>query len=213
MAKNPSTRKVGAGKSAPADLETRLVDAMLELAETEGWRGVTMTAIALGAGAALSEIYPAYRSRLSVLDAFFERVDRAVVASPFTFAPEDGARDRLFEVLMRRFDALQPHREAIRRISRGARRDPVTAAFILRRQARSMAWMLEAAGLSSDGACGAVKAAGLAGVWLSVLPVWLADESEDLSRTMAALDRGLGRADRCAATVFNGRHRPEPAAG
>ncbi len=213
MAKKPSSRKSGAGKADVADLETRLVDAMLELAETEGWRGVTMAAVAAGAGAALSEIYPSYRTRQSVLGAFFRRVDRAVVAAPFAFAPEDGPRDRLFEVLMRRFDALQPHREAIRRISRGARRDPVAAACLLRRQARSMAWMLEAAGMSSDGARGAVKAAGLAAVWLSVLPVWLADDSDDLSRTMAALDRGLGRADRCAATMFNCRRRPEPAAG
>ena len=75
----------------------------------------------------LSELYPAWRSRMAVLAAFMRRIDREVVETDFAFAPEDTARDRLFEVLMGRFDALQPHREAIQRIRAGAMRDPIAS--------------------------------------------------------------------------------------
>ncbi len=209
MAKKPSTGKGGARKAAPKDLETRLIDAMLALVAREGWPSVTLPAIADGAGAKLSELYPAWRSRMAVLVAFMRRIDREVIETDFAFAPEDTVRDRLFEVLMRRFDALQPHREAVRRIRAGAARDPAASAAMMRQLGCSMAWMLEAAGLSSDGIAGKLKIAGLSGLWLRCMAVWVEDDSKDMSRTMAELDRGLKRADRWAEILFCRRRTGE----
>ena len=59
----------------------------------------------------------------------------------------------------------------------------------------SMAWMLEAAGVPATGWRGTLRVQGLTAVWLYTLRAWLADESADLSGTMAALDRALGRAE------------------
>ena len=207
MARKPSTSKSGADKATAKDIEARLIDAMLELVTRDGWAGVTLPAIAEDAGARLSELYPAWRSRTAVLIAFMRRIDRAVIETDFAFSPEDAARDRLFEVLMRRFDALQPHREAVHRIRAGVTRDPATSAAMMRQMGRSMAWMLEAAGLSADGIAGKVKVAGLIGLWLRCMAVWVEDDSKDMSRTMAELDRGLKRADRWAEIVFC-RRRP-----
>jgi len=205
MAKKPSAGKGGAGKAAPKDLETRLIDAMLDLAAREGWQGVTLPAIAGGAGARLSELYPAWRSRMAVMTAFTRRIDREILETDFAFAPEDTARDRLFEVLMRRFDALQPHREAVRTIRTGMMRDPVASAAMMSQLGCSMAWMLEAARLSSDGIAGKIKIAGLTALWLRCVAVWVEDDSKDMSRTMAELDRGLARVDRWAEVVFRRR--------
>jgi len=207
MAKKPSTGKGGARKTATKDLETKLIDAMLELAARDGWQGVTLSTIAAGAGVGLSELYPAWRSRMAVLAAFMRRIDREVVETDFAFAPEDTARDRLFEVLMRRFDALQPHREAVRRIRAGMARDALESAAMMCQLGCSLAWMLEAAQLSPEGVTGKVKIAGLTGLWLRCIAVWVEDDSKDMSRTMAALDRGLARIDRWAEVAFR-RRRP-----
>jgi len=164
MAKKPSAKKSAPRKTAAKDLETRLVDAMLELAESEGWRGLTVAAIARQAGLSLADLHPRYGSRAAILAAFTRRIDHAVVAADFAFAPEDTARDRLFEVIMRRFDMLQPHREALRRIRAGLLVDPLAMAEMLPAFGCSMAWTLEAAEIASDGAAGHAKAAGLTGV-------------------------------------------------
>jgi hypothetical protein len=55
--------------------------------------------------------------------------------------------------------------------------------------------MLEAASLDASGVRGALRARGLALVWLATLRAFLADESEDLGSTMAALDKALKRAE------------------
>jgi len=212
MAKKPSAPKTGASKSGAKDIESRLVDAMLALVEAEGWRGLSIAAIARDAGVKLVDLHPDFGSRPAILAAFARRIDKAVVASDFAFAPEDTARDRLFEVIMRRFDVLRPYREALRRIRAGLLFDPLAALATLPAFGCSMSWMLEAAEIASDGAAGHAKAAGLAGVWASTFRVWLDDDTPDLARTMAALDRNLGRAGRCAEVLFGRRARPASAA-
>ncbi|MDH5410621.1 MAG: TetR family transcriptional regulator [Alphaproteobacteria bacterium] len=205
MAKKPSASKGGADKAATKNIEDRLIDTMLDLAAREGWQSVTLSAIAEGAGVKLSELYPAWRSRMAVLAAFMRRIDREVVESDFGFTPDDIARDRLFEVLMRRFDALQIHRKAVLRIRTEIMRDPAASAAMLGQLGCSMAWMLQAAGLSSDGVAGKVKIAGLTGLWMRCAATWARDDSEDMSQTMAELDRGLKQADRWAGAIFHKR--------
>jgi hypothetical protein len=54
-----------------------------------------------------------------------------------------------------------------------------------------MAWMLEASGVSCAGWRGLARTHLLTGIYLSVLRVWLDDDSADAMKTMAALDRRL----------------------
>ena len=124
----------------------------------------------------------------------------------------DSARERLFDTLMRRFDALKPHRDAVRAIARDsvARPAALLGMPILR---RSMGWMLEASGISSAGCRGHLLSHLLAGLYLSVLRVFLDDDSPDLARTMAALDRGLKRGETlCRALPSRRREAASPAA-
>ena len=104
-------------------------------------------------------------------------------------------RDRLFDLLMRRFDvcALKPHRGAIGALWRELPRDPLAAAPLAPALARSMAWMLEAAGAPPRLPFGPVRVKLLAGIHLSTMRVWLQDDSEDLGPTMARLDKALKR--------------------
>jgi len=57
---------------------------------------------------------------------------------------------------------------------------------------------LEFAGISSAGLKGRLKTKGLAALYLRCLRVWLDDDSADLSKTMAILDRSLTRAEKLA---------------
>ena len=76
--------------------------------------------------------------------------------------------------------------------------------------------MLEAAGLSSSGLIGALRAKGLALVYGEAFRVWLGDDSKDMAKTMAALDRALRRAERivclCRPRGQNGAEGAEGAA-
>ena len=60
---------------------------------------------------------------------------------------------------------------------------------------RSMSWSLEAAGVGSVGPAGRLRVKGLAAIYAGAVCVWLRDDSPDLGRTMAHLDRSLRRAE------------------
>jgi hypothetical protein len=109
---------------------------------------------------------------------------------------EEPARERLFDVLMRRLEALAPYKEAVHSLLRSARRNPGLALALNAMAVRSQAWMLEAAGIGAHGPRGALRAQGAALMFARVLRVWFDDDEPGLDRTMAALGRGLSSAER-----------------
>lgn len=183
-----------------ADLPKHILGCALELAAERGWRAISLSDIATAAKVPLSQLYAIYPSKAAILDAFERDLDEQVLAAmekevPDGEAAEESVRDRLFDVLMHRFDALEPRREAVKSILNGTRRDPLLALASLGQFMRSMGCMLEAAGVSAAGLPGTIRVKGLSAIYLATLRVWLKDESEDKARTMAALDSRLRRVE------------------
>jgi AcrR family transcriptional regulator len=181
--------------SAKPTVETRIVDAALTLAARDGWASVSLAAIAAEAHLDVLQLYAVFRSKSAILAAFHRRIDEAALAGAGADETER-PRDRLFGTVMRRFDALNPHKEAVRAIAGGAAADPLAALCDVPALLNSMGWMLEVSGVSASGWVGRARIKLLLGIYLSVLRVWLADDSADMSRTMAALDARLRMAER-----------------
>lgn len=188
------------------DHAARALDAALELAATRPWRAISLGEIAGAAGLTLLQLHETYASKNAILDGLSARIDAVVLSDSGSDLDGEPARDRLFDVLMRRLEAQAPHREALRSVARAACGDPLAAAAALCRLQRSMRWMLEAAGIDSSGPAGRMRTRALALIYVDVMRVWFADESPDLGKTMVALDRRLEQADR-AATRFAGLGR------
>ena len=149
----------------------------------------------------MAELYRLFPDKLALVAGFMARIDGEVLAgTPEVLDPEETVRDRLFDMLMRRFDALKPHRPTLNSIRRAGLRDPVTALVLGPALMRSMAGMLEAAGVSSRGVPGAVRQNALAAIYAAVSRVFEKDDSGDLSKTMAALDSRLKTAEKWAQT-------------
>ncbi len=169
----------------------RILDAALRLIGEQGWRHLSMTAIAAEARLPLVRLYREFRSRPAILCGFSRRIDEAVLATPVEAETGERPRDRVFDLLMRRFDALQPYRAALEVLGRELPTDPPAALAAGAGVLRSVGWMLEAAGVSTQGLGGAVALKLTAGVYLTTLRLWLRDDTPDLAPTMAALDRRL----------------------
>lgn len=201
-----------------SDIPGRIISATLELAAADGWSAFSMADIAARAGISLAALQGAFPAKVFIVTGFLQRIDDKVLAD---IADGDGGEpvhDRLFDILMARFDALNPHKAALAAILRGVATDPGAGLILVPRFMHSMAWMLEAAGLSSGGLAGLVRTQGLAMIYLNALRVWLYDDTEDMARTMAALDKGLRRAGRlvgmcCSERPPEGGEKAPPATG
>jgi AcrR family transcriptional regulator len=179
-----------------ASAET-VLDAFIGLISERGFVEVTLRDVAAAADLGLADLYRLYPDKVALVAAFMARIDAAVLAgTPRQADPEETARDRLFDVMMRRYDALKPYRAASAAIRRAGTRDPLLALAMGPALRRSMAAMLEAAALPSDGLRGAVRQNGLLAIHYAVARVFDRDDSVDLSKTMAALDSRLKMAER-----------------
>jgi AcrR family transcriptional regulator len=198
-----------ANASSPSDAD-RIIDAMLALIPTEGWRRLSLAAIAAAAGLSILQVYRLFRSKQAILRGFVRRIDEIVLAEPPPAEPDERPRDRLFDLLMRRFDALQPYKAALDELRRELPGDPVTTLCAGSALLRSMRWMLEAAGVPTSGIRGALAIRLAAAAYLSTMRVWQRDDSADLGRTMAALDARLRRIERVFAPARTTRNGGEP---
>src|ERR1700692_2080256 len=150
---SPATPVAPAGE--PRD---RIIDAMMRLAAANGFREIGLSGISAEAAVSVSAGRRNFDGKLGILAAFSRRVDEQVLDKGA--AEGEGARDRLFEVLMRRFEALVPYRDALRRIIRSARRDLRLARSLHRIAKRSQMWMLVGADIHKGGLVGRLARGG-----------------------------------------------------
>jgi hypothetical protein len=188
------------------EFDTALVGAAFSLAAAEGWRSVSPAAAARRAGLDLAVTRQRYSGQVGILRAFGRLADAHALTGALTEGP---VRERLFDILMRRFDFLQLHRAGVLALLRALPAEPPLALCLARATVTSMGWMLEGAGVSAHGLRGQIRKKGLTLVWGYGLRAWVRDDSTDLTATMAAVDKALDRADAIAARFH---HAPAPEA-
>jgi AcrR family transcriptional regulator len=203
----PNSPRAPATTTPPRGATNRdkAVDALMALLAERRFEDIGLAEIAGRAGLSLSQLRGEFGSSLAILAAHIKDIDRQVLeggdADKTEDLAEEPARERLFEVLMRRLEVLAPYKAAVRSLMHSARRNPGLALTLNGMALRSQRWMLTAAGISTQGPRGVLRAQGAALMFANVLAVWVNDEEPGLDRTMAALDRGLASAERWSGFV------------
>jgi AcrR family transcriptional regulator len=174
-----------------AEIREALAKAALRVAATQGWRGVSLFDLAAAAGRPIGDFYGA--TLTAAVDCVEEAFDRAVgegLSAPDASQP---LRDRLFDLIMQRFEAMEPHRAAVLAMEPAG--DPVALAHQHLRNVRLAEWVIALAGIEAEGVTGKARAQGLAVIIAQTRAAWRQDTAGDFARTMSALDKGLRRAE------------------
>jgi ubiquinone biosynthesis protein COQ9 len=173
------------------DFDRALIAAAFAEAGASGWHRLSIAAAARKAGLDLARARARFSGRCALLLRFGQIADQSALTGMMPDAP---VRDALFDMLMRRIDVLQANRAGVLALMRALPFDPAAAALLAAASLRSMAWLLDAAGVEA-GPLAPLRAKGLLAVWLWTVRAWQRDETVDLAATMAALDHALGRAE------------------
>ena len=172
--------------------EGQIIAAALRLAAERPWANISLREIAEAAGVDLVTLRKSFSSKSSIIAAYARAIDDEVLSAPPKLETGQSPRDALFEVIMNRFDAMEPHRTALRSMTQNGLPD----AALVKPFLASIEWMLHAAGISTDGLRGRARVAGLATLYSSVFLTWLNDSDPGYARTMATLDRRLRSGER-----------------
>jgi AcrR family transcriptional regulator len=169
----------------------RIRQAAFALAERKPWHEITIAAIAQQSGLSIAAIMHDVPSKAAILRDFSRDIDKAMLVV-FEKYPADGeAHDRLFDVIIKRLEIMQPYRPVIGSVLKRRIGDPGEAAVLLQSVAATVGWIAAAAKVEEEPAWQALGRIGLGRAYVKAVTAWVADDDPGLSRTMAALDRAL----------------------
>ncbi len=180
------------------------VRAALKLAETGRWGELTLAAIAKQAGLTLKDFH-GVADKADLSDAVESLFDAGM--SEGSFEADEAARTRLFDVIMMRFEVMEEVRDGAMSYLRWRDRSLGGLAQRVMARAATAKWALACAEL--DGDDGLPRAAQLAGLGWAIAQAeraWRRETSPDMTRTMAALDTELIKAEERAGWLK--RRRP-----
>src|ERR1700761_1265986 len=110
----PQRRTAAQTASAPQSERDKIVAAFLKLLAEKRIEQIGFAEIADEAGVPLADLRDMFASPIGMLAAHMKSVDRAVLSGDFADMEEEPARERLFDVLMRRLEVMAAQREAVR---------------------------------------------------------------------------------------------------
>ena len=183
--------------------------AALGLAAEKPWAEITLAEIASRAGLTLQDFH-GVGGREDIVEALDDYFDSAMSAEG---VPEDSsARERLFDVIMKRFEAMEDHRAGLRELMKFRETSLSHVVRLPVHRHATAAWALASAGVDDDtGAPASLKRIAIAFVIAETERAWRREKSADFALTMAALDKGLRRAEDRLGQLrrFTGR-KPSP---
>ncbi len=184
--------------SKTGKMRKAVTEALMALAAEKDWDAISLHEIAAHANIPLSELRQKFASKRQILAAFIRQIDDQVLHKFDGSKADESPRERLFDVIMTRFEILAPYKKGLQNIYDHTRLSPSLSARLLADMLNSHYWMLAASGINAEGLHGFWRVPGIMGIYAAVFPIWLEDEDPGLAKTMAALDRRLARAERWA---------------
>jgi AcrR family transcriptional regulator len=179
-------------------LKDRVIEAGLNLFAVSGFHQTDLNQIAQKAECQPEDLQALLSDKADILLLLEQKIDAEILDAVQPRDPEESVRDRLFDLLMQRFDGLAAYRAGIKSAAQAALSSPCLFLSKAPRGIRQFGAYLDVAGTSSKGLAGMLRMKGLAAVYLFGLRAFLEDESDDLAKTMAALDKALARAEMAA---------------
>ncbi|MDR3425786.1 MAG: hypothetical protein P4M13_12070 [Alphaproteobacteria bacterium] len=180
-------------KNAHSSENVKICAAALRLAAAKGWEQATLDAIAKGAKLSLAKLKQRFVALPDIAALIVAEITREALAAA---KPAGSAHDVLFDLLMSRFEIMQKNRKAILSIADAARRDVKLSRALARASLQSAYALIDAAKIPAPPR--PLLALGLSAVHGWAFLVWRRDDSRDMAKTMAALDRGLRLAGKAA---------------
>ncbi|MBL1146480.1 MAG: TetR family transcriptional regulator [Pseudomonadota bacterium] len=173
----------------------KILAAALELAAKRAWDSVSLLDISREAGLPHQDITAVFPQKYDITEAVLRDIDDHMSIEDLGLdEARDSLKDRLFEVVMFRFDLLNENREAMVSMLKPAMQSLEQAARHKQGFCHSMRLIMEKAEMDCNHVLKEdILIAALALVYMMTVKIWLKDDSPDMTKTMAALDRYLAR--------------------
>lgn len=167
----------------------------MDLAAEQGWNKMSLSDAARRCSLSLDVVRKIFPCKTSLLLYLNRLADQAALKQ---FYQQQPVPEYLFDLFMERFDTFQHYRQGFISAVHTLPFNPPLAFLLQITIQNSMKWLAEAAEINTSGLRGMACIKGLTAIWVLNMRVWLKDETDDLSQTMASLDKSFKKAEKFA---------------
>lgn len=176
--------------------EKKLINKGFALIKEIGWNNFDIKTLSKKEKISEEEINFFFSCKYSLIERFTKMIDSEVESNlSFDEMKESSVKDNLFEVIMLRFDVMEPYKIALSKLIKSATKNPALFSVISKNVINSMDFYLEISNSYKGLTIDLFKKNFLFIIYSYTFKIWLEDNSDDLSKTMAALDKSLSIAD------------------
>ena len=175
-------------------IKQKLINSILSLLKNKTFSKITMKEIYFSAKIHPPEAYKVVKNKKDILILINNYFNEEVYKKTYNIKGSN-VNDRIFEILMTRFEVLNIHRVAVIKIFDYLIKKPDMFIFFAPLMIDSLKNILELSESKSDGFFGKMKVEGFLIVYISIFLVWKKDKTKNLEKTMVAIDNHLKKAE------------------
>ena len=188
----------------PLKQEHIFLDKAFSVIAKDGWTNFSLLQFSKIQKIPIQDLKNFFRDKDHILDRFTKMIDYKVESNiDFEEMKNTSKKDNLFEFIMLRLEAMQPYKVALKNILSSAKEKPVILKRLSKNIVNSLDLYLELSSYYDDTFLDFFKKNAIFLIYSLTFKVWLTDESDDLSKTMAELDKFLSMADKANKRVTN----------
>lgn len=177
------------------EINLKLFNTAMKLAAEQGWHKMTLVEAAQQADVPVPTARQIFPCKASLLVYLNRLADESALTQKYQNQP---IADYLFDLFMSRFDVLQEYREGVISALHALPFNPPLALMMAIATKNSMRWIAESAQINTYGIRGIACVKGLTAIWALNMRVWIKDDTQDISQTMASLDQTIKKAGKFA---------------
>ena len=174
----------------------KLIILGFKLIEKKGWSYFSLKSLAKENKSDLESIKIFFKNKSQFLESFSEMIDNKVLANidkdEFN---KNSIKDNLFELIMLRFENLNHYKTGLKILLSDLKKSPLELKKIMKKVLDSMDLFLEIANVKNNYLMDFIKVNIIFIIYSYVFNVWLDDQSSEMSKTMAELDKWLSKAE------------------
>jgi hypothetical protein len=178
------------------EIENKYIKKGFDLINDIGWEEFSLEKLSTKEKIPINDLKVFFKCKNSIVDKFSRMIDKKIESKLRIDDFKDSSKkDILFELIMMRFDEMEGYKGSLVKILDVSKNKPLLISIITKNVMNTMDFFLELSNSYNNYAFDFLKKNFLFFIYSITFKTWLSDDTDDLSKTMAELDKLLSTAE------------------
>ena len=179
-----------------SETEKNYIRKGFDLINDIGWNKFSIEKLSAKENIPVKNLKIFFKCKYSIVDKFSTMIDQNIESKLRIEDFKDSSKkDILFELIMMRFDEMEEFKGSLAKVLDASKNKPLMISIITKNVMNTMDFFLELSNSYNNYAFDLLKKNFLFIIYSITFKTWLSDNTEDLSKTMAELDKLLSTAE------------------